>query len=53
MVNGRLSLSIGATQVAGAICNARKYASHDTPVASPDNARNMSVRREIVGMARC
>ena len=35
-VSGRLSLSIGATREAGASCSARKYASHETPVATPD-----------------
>jgi hypothetical protein len=53
IVNGRLSLSIGATHDAGAIWSARKYASHDTPVASPDSVRNSRLRPDSVGTARC
>src|SRR6186997_1371535 len=52
-VNARLNLSIGATHDAGAICSARKYASHDMAVATPDSARKTSDRRDKAGRARC
>src|SRR3954471_5766199 len=35
-VSGRLILSIGLTLDAGPICSAQKYASHETPVATPE-----------------
>ena len=53
IVNGRLSLSIGATHETGAISSARKYASQEIPVASPESPKNRSVRREMSGIARC
>ena len=40
-------------QDAGAACSARKYASHDTPVASPDKVRNRTERLDNVSSARC
>ncbi len=48
MVSGKLSLSMGATCAAGAICNALKYANQEIPVASAESARNRSVGAEAV-----
>jgi hypothetical protein len=39
IVNGKLSLSMGATRDAGPSCSARKYASQETPVARPERTR--------------
>src|SRR5215471_1880542 len=52
-VSGRLSLSIGLTRDAGPSCNARKYASHETPVATPESTRKTTDRREMPANARC
>src|SRR5690242_19766231 len=53
MVNARLTLSMGATDDAGAICRALKYASHEIPVAIPDSARNSNDLDFMDDNARC
>jgi len=53
IVNGRLSLSTGATRDAGPSYSARKYASHEHPVASPDKTRKSNARRFVPIKTRC
>src|SRR5262249_54984563 len=52
IVIARLSLSIGATREAGASCSARKYASHDRPVAMPESVRKNRGLARRAGSAR-